>query len=124
MARSVKTNYLYNLLYQITAILLPLITMPYVSRVLLVEGNGYVSFATSVLTYFTMFASLGIPSYGIRACAQVRDDKRELSKVTQELLIINIATTVLVSIVFVITLFTVPQFNSKLYCGLMELRWF
>ena len=87
--------------------------MNMILRVLLVEGNGYVSFATSVLTYFTMFASLGIPSYGIRACAQVRDDRKELSRVTQELFIINIITTIVVSIVFVITLFTVPQFKEQ-----------
>ena len=104
--KSVKFNFIMNMILTASSFIFPLITFPYVSRVLLVEGNGYVSFATSVLTYFTMFASLGIPSYGIRACAQVRDDREELSKVTQELLIINIATTVLVSIVFVITLFT------------------
>ena len=111
--KSVKFNFIMNMILTASSFIFPLITFPYVSRVLLVEGNGYVSFATSVLTYFTMFASLGIPSYGIRACAQVRDDREELSKLTQELLIINIATTVLVSIVFVITLFTVPQFKEQ-----------
>ena len=111
--KSVKFNFIMNMILTASSFIFPLITFPYVSRVLLVEGNGYVSFATSVLTYFTMFASLGIPSYGIRACAQVRDDRKELSKVTQELLIINIATTVLVSIDFVITLFTVPQFKEQ-----------
>ena len=111
--KSVKFNFIMNMILTASSFIFPLITFPYVSRVLLVEGNGYVSFATSVLTYFTMFASLGIPSYGIRACAQVRDDKKELSKVTQELLIINIATTLLVSIVFVVTLFTVPQFKEQ-----------
>ena len=111
--KSVKFNFIMNMILTASSFIFPLITFPYVSRVLLVEGNGYVSFATSVLTYFTMFASLGIPSYGIRACAQARDDRKELSKVTQELLIINIATTVLVSIVFVITLFTVLQFKEQ-----------
>lgn len=43
-----------------------MITFPYVTRVLLVEGNGKVAAATSVITYLTMIASLGIPTYGIR----------------------------------------------------------
>ena len=111
--KSVKFNFVMNMILTVSSFVFPLITFPYVSRVLLVEGNGYVSFATSVLTYFTMFASLGIPSYGIRACAQVRDDRKELSRVTQELFIINVITTIVVSIVFVITLFTVPQFKEQ-----------
>ena len=111
--RSVKFNFLMNMILTASSFIFPLVTFPYVSRVLLVEGNGYVSFATSVLTYFTMFASLGIPSYGIRACAQVRDDKTELSRVTQELLIINIVTTILFSAVFVVSLYTVPQFKEQ-----------
>lgn len=111
--KSVKFNFMMNMILTVSSFVFPLITFPYVSRVLLVEGNGYVSFATSVLTYFTMFASLGIPSYGIRACAQVRDDRKELSRVTQELFIINVITTIVVSIVFVITLFTVPQFKEQ-----------
>ena len=111
--KSVKFNFIMNMILTVSSFVFPLITFPYVSRVLLVEGNGYVSFATSVLTYFTMFASLGIPSYGIRACAQVRDDRKELSRVTQELFIINVITTIVVSIVFVITLFTVPQFKEQ-----------
>ena len=52
MARSVKTNYLYNLLYQITAILLPLITMPYVSRVLSPQGVGTNSLTNANTQYF------------------------------------------------------------------------
>ena len=64
--KSVKFNFMMNMILTVSSFVFPLITFPYVSRVLLVEGNGYVSFATSVLTYFTMFASLGIPSYGSR----------------------------------------------------------
>ena len=60
--KSVKFNFMMNMILTVSSFVFPLITFPYVSRVLLVEGNGYVSFATSVLTYFTMFASLGIPS--------------------------------------------------------------
>ena len=111
--RSVKFNFIMNMILTVSSFVFPLITFPYVSRVLSVEGNGYISFAASVVTYFTMFASLGIPSYGVRACAQVRDNRKELSRVTQELFIINIANTALVFIVFAITLFIVPQFKEQ-----------
>ena len=74
-----------NFIMTASSILFPLITFPYISRVLLSVGNGKVAFASSVITYFTMFASLGIPTYGIRACAKVRDDKEKLSKTVREL---------------------------------------
>ena len=79
-----------NFLLTASSIIFPLITFPYVSRVLQAAGNGKVAFATAVLTYFTMFASLGIPTYGIRVCAQVRDDREKLSKTVQELSLIHI----------------------------------
>ena len=69
--------------------ILPLITTPYVSRVLGADGIGTYSYASSFQTYFAMFAQLGIPTYGIRACAQVRDDQEELTRTTQEIFIIN-----------------------------------
>jgi O-antigen/teichoic acid export membrane protein len=81
--------------------------------VLLVEGSGKVAFATSVVTYFTMFASLGIPTYGVRACAIVRDNKEKLSKTVQELLIISGGTTLLTYIVFGISLFVIPEFAQE-----------
>ena len=94
-------------------VLFPLISFPYISRVLLVEGSGKVAFATSVVTYFTMFASLGIPTYGVRACAIVRDNKEKLSKTVQELLIISGGTTLLTYIVFGISLFVIPEFAQE-----------
>ena len=78
--RTVKFNFIMNAILTVSSILFPLITFPYISRVLLVEGSGKVAFATSVVSYFTMFATLGIPTYGIRACARVRDDKENSRK--------------------------------------------
>ena len=57
-----------------------MITLPYVTRALGSVANGKIAFATSIVNYFSMFAQLGIPTYGIRACAQVRDDKYKLSQ--------------------------------------------
>ena len=66
-----------------------------------------------MVTYFTMFASLGIPTYGVRACAIVRDNKEKLSKTVQELLIISGGTTLLTYIVFGISLFVIPEFAQE-----------
>lgn len=110
---SVKYNFIMNAILTVAGIIFPLITFPYISRVLLVEGSGKVAFATSVVTYFTMFASLGIPTYGVRACAIVRDNKEKLSKTVQELLIISGGTTLLTYIVFGISLFVLPEFAQE-----------
>lgn len=110
--KSLTVNIIMNTLLSMSAFIFPLITFPYVSRVLLNVGTGKVSFANGIIAYFALFAQLGIPTYGIRAVAKVRDDKEKLTKVVQELLIINTIISVFVYIVFLIALFTVPQMRS------------
>lgn len=107
---SVKYNFIMNFILTSSQFLFPLITFPYVSRILLAEGNGRVAFASSVANYFLMVASLGIPTYGIRACSQVRDDKEKLSKTVHELFIINVVMTSLVLVVYLIMILSVPRF--------------
>lgn len=97
----------------ITTILVPLIVYPYVSRVIRPSGIGSVNFATSVIYYFIMFAQLGIPTYGIRACAKVRDNKDELTKTTQEILIISIITMLISYIVFYVCVNSIPLLKSE-----------
>lgn len=111
--RSVKFNFIMNFILTASSILFPLITAPYILRVLQAEGNGRVDFASSVMTCFMMFASLGIPTYGIRTCAKVRDDKEELSNTVQELMIINTVTMALTYIAFLVLVFLVPQFAEE-----------
>ena len=72
--KSLKLNFIMNALLTMSSFIFPLITFPYVSRVLGPTGTGQVNFATSLITYFSMFAQLGIPTYCIKVCAQVRDD--------------------------------------------------
>lgn len=108
-ARSVKLNFIMNAILKMSAFIFPLITFPYVSRVLGVAGNGKIAFAGSVVSYFTMFAQLGIPTYGIRACAQCRNNPRELNKIVQELLILNSVTVVISYVALAICLMTVPR---------------
>ena len=109
---SVKYNFVMNFILTSTQFIFPLITFPYVSRVLQAAGNGKVSFAASVANYFIMVASLGIPTYGIRACAKVRDNKEQLSKTVQELFLINLVMTVLVTFTYLLCIFCVPRFQE------------
>ena len=94
--KSVKINFLMNIILNMSSLIFPIITFPYVSRILLPVGTGKVSFVTSVVSYFAMLANLGIPTYGIRACAKVRDNKEELSRIVHELFIINIIIYILI----------------------------
>lgn len=109
---SVRYNFVMNFVLTATQFLFPLITFPYVSRVLGAVGNGKISFAASVANYFMLVASLGIPTYGIRACAQVRDNKARLSKTAQEIFLINIAVTLLVSVTYLASVALVPKFRE------------
>ena len=79
--KSIKKNYIYNTAYQILTIVTPLITAPYLSRILGADGVGTVSFAESVVSYFTLFATLGITSFGQREISYVQDDVRKRSVV-------------------------------------------
>ena len=109
---SLKLNFIMNAILTMSSFIFPLITFPYVSRILLPEGTGKVSFATSVIAYFTLFAQLGIPTYGIRACAKVRDDRTELSRTAQEIFIINAVMTALTYIVFFFALAYIPRLQA------------
>lgn len=92
---SIKKNYIYNTLYEILAIISPLITAPYVSRIFGADGNGIYSYTHATASYFTMIAALGIKSYGQREIAQHRDNKEECSKIFWELELMCISTTLI-----------------------------
>ena len=91
----------------------PLVTFPYVSRVLGASGNGKIAFIASVASYFSMIASLGIPTYGIRACATVRDDKEKLSKTVHELLIIHSIMTMISLTLFFVSYFLIGRLQRE-----------
>ena len=107
--KSIKSNIIMNMILTMSSFLFPLISFPYISRILTPEGTGKVSFVTSIISYFSMFAQLGIPTYGIRACAKVRDDKIALSRTVHELLIINIIMNVISYSAFFLCLMTIPK---------------
>lgn len=107
--KSIKLNFIMNAILAMSSVIVPLITFPYVSRVLMPEGTGRVSFAQSWVMYFNMVAQLGIPTYGIRACARVRDDKEKFSKTVHELLFISLFMALAAYLALVVSLYTIPR---------------
>lgn len=92
--RSLKVNALLNGIKQCCTILFPLITFPYISRVLGSEGYGKVSFSQSVTSYFILLAALGINTYAIREGAKIRENKEELEKFCSQVYSINICSAI------------------------------
>ena len=79
--KSIKKNYIYNLLQQILSLITPLITIPYVSRVIGAEGLGIYSYTASIVSYFALFAALGTVTYGQREISYVQDDRAKRTQV-------------------------------------------
>lgn len=92
---SLKTNAILNGLKQCFGIIFPLITFPYVSRVLGEDGFGKYSFSWSIVSYFVLFAGLGVGTYAIREGARIRDDKERLNQFCSEVFTINLIATVI-----------------------------
>ena len=111
---SLRKNAFLNIVYKLSSILFPLITYPYVSRILLADNLGRVSFFTSLTNYMLMIGSLGISTYGIRIVAKTRNNKRELSVVVKELLIINLVVTFIASLFLIASIIFVEKFQKNL----------
>ncbi|QTU83145.1 flippase [Carnobacteriaceae bacterium zg-C25] len=107
--KSVKFNFIMNFILTLSSIIFPLITFPYVSRILLPSGIGRIGFVTSIVAYFSMFGMLGIANYGIRECARVRDDEEKLSKTVKEIFLLNTVAMTLSTACYVVAIFTVPR---------------
>ncbi|KAB7671692.1 flippase [Bacillus sp. B1-b2] len=103
--KSIKINIALNLTRNIMKILFPLISFPYVSRVLGADGLGKVSFAQSFIGFFTLFAGLGIFAYAIREGSKLKNDKEKLGKFSTEMVIINTVSSVVTYIAFFSILF-------------------
>lgn len=111
---SIRKNFIMNVILTVSSVAFPMISFPYISRVLSPDGTGAVSFATSFVFYFYTLAQLGIPTYGIRTCAQVRDNKQRLSKTVHELLFIQVIMSLISYSLFFIAIFTVPKLKAEL----------
>lgn len=101
-------NYLYNLSYQILTIILPIITVPYVTRIFTSEDLGNYGFYNSIVSYFSLFAMLGIGIYGTKQIAAVRD----VSSTFWNIYAIQLTASILALFVYVITLVSIPKMSG------------
>ena len=101
--KSIKKNYIYNLIYQVLVLILPLITAPYISRILGAENIGIYSYTLSISGYFILFGSLGIALYGQREIAYNQKSKIKYSIVFWEIVILRIITLSISLLIFYIT---------------------
>ncbi|PGR03778.1 flippase [Priestia megaterium] len=97
---SIAKNYIYNVIYQIVTLIIPLITVPYISRVLGSNGVGVNAYTNSIIQYFILFGTIGISLYGNRAIAYVRDDKDELSRTFWGIFILKMITSIVAYSIF------------------------
>lgn len=107
--QSIKKNFIYQASYEILLMILPLITSPYVSRLLGASNIGIYSYTYSIVYYFTLFAALGIKNYGNREISRVRDDKTKLNKTFSEILFLHIAVSLLVILIYLVYIFVIAQ---------------
>lgn len=102
---SIKKNFTYNVIYQILILIIPLITTPYISRVIGAEGTGIYSYTNSIVQYFALFAMLGINNYGNRTIAKNRDNKYKLSKTFFSIYSMQLLTTIVMTVLYILYIF-------------------
>ena len=103
--KSLGVNAILNVIRTILSLVAPLITYPYVSRVLGAENLGSVNYTNSIIQYLVLLSGLGISTYGIREGSKKRDNKAEVSKFISDCFTINIIFTVLAYAIFLIVLY-------------------
>lgn len=113
----IKKNYFYNILYQIFAIMVPLITAPYLARVLGAKNQGIYSYVNSVTYMISIITLLGIFNYGNRQIAYVRDDKDKMSQTFWELMVIRVVLSIIGTIIFFFIANKLEKYNQyfKIY---------
>ena len=109
-----QKNVFYNVMLAVSQVLFPLITFPYLARTLGPDQIGLLNFAESISRYFILVAALGIPIYGVREIAKQQENKLNRSQVFVEIAIINLITTILLTIVFAAIILWVPMLRDEL----------
>lgn len=112
---NLKKNYIYNILYQLLIILVPLFTSPYLTRVLGAEKLGVYSFSQSYAHYFVLFILLGVENYGSREIARVRDDKDKTSKTFWEIYTFQLFVFLFVVLLYVLSVLFFIEENRIIY---------
>ena len=131
MKKSVTKNYIYNLAYQILIIILPVITTPYISRVLGVENIGIYSYTLSISAFFILFGSLGIALYGKREIAYMQKDKKRYTIAFWEILILRVITMSISLLIFGLTFARNGEYQNyfkililEIIANCIDISWF
>ena len=111
--KSLKVNAVLNVIKQCSTAFFPLITYPYISRVLGSDNFGRISFASSIIEYGMVFAALGIPTYILREGAKVRDKKDEIKQMTSEVFTLSIITMLIVICTIVFLMIVSPRLKVE-----------
>lgn len=129
--KSVAKNYFYNVAYQVLAIILPIITTPYLSRVLGAENIGIYSYTISISAYFILFGSLGIALYGQREIAFNEDNPKKYSKIFWEITILKTITMSISLLIFGLTFCRNGNYHTyyrililEIIGNLFDISWF
>ena len=130
---SLTINFILNSFIAFFSMLFPILSFPYVSRILHPEYVGRVSFAESLVTYFLLFSQMGIPTYGTREIAKARSDRNKLIKLTSQLFLINFSMAICSYIVLILASCMVPRLHEdqllylimglSLFMNAMSMDW-
>ena len=120
VSKSIAKNTVYNSIRTLSYMLFPLITFPYVTRVLHAENLGKVDFAVSYVSYFALIAALGITNYATREGAGLRDDRDKLSRFGSEVLTINCASTLVAYALLIVSVIAWPHLHG--YVNLIAIQ--
>lgn len=109
---NIGKNAILNILKTMSSIIFPLITVPYISRVLHADNVGKINFGNSIVSYISLIASLGVTTYAIRECSRYRENEKQLENTASQIMSINIFSTVIAYIVLVCLLFFGKSLNG------------
>lgn len=112
---SVAKNYLYNVFYQLLMVIIPIITVPYVAKVLGTYGTGVNAYSFSISQYFVLFGMIGVSLYGNRTIATVREDNEKLNKKFWEIYILQLITCSMATFIYIIYVFSFVEANRNIY---------
>lgn len=108
--KSLAKNYIYNSIYQIFVIIVPLITTPYIAKILLPDHVGINSYVSSVVTLFTTIGMIGLSNYSVREIAYVKNNEEELEKTFSELFILRIICFLITFIIYILYSYNTEYF--------------
>lgn len=110
--KSLGVNALINSIRSVVNLIFPLITFPYVSRILSVNGMGIYNFSSTYVGYFLLLAGLGIYTYAIREGAKFRNDREKMSQFASQVFTINIVSTLIAYVLLLLSLLIFKNLNN------------